>query len=105
MFVSSLTACGASDSSQEVATTTVTCGARGTCSEEEKRFYEAGMQEACKSYEGASDEAVGALCAKLETETPTEVAQYITSFEPAENPEYYLLGYKDQSARLLTANC
>ena len=103
--VFSLAACSASDSSQEDATAAVTCGDRGACSEEENRLYNTGMQEARKSYEEASKEAVGALCAKLKTETPMEVAQYIASFQPGDNPEYYMLGYEDQSARLLTANC
>ena len=105
VFFISLAACGTSDSSQEDATTTVTCGDRGACSEEENRLYNTGMQEARKSFEEASKEAVGALCAKLKTETPMEVAQYIASFQPGDNPEYYMLGYEDQSARLLTANC
>jgi ABC-type transporter MlaC component len=112
MLVFSLAACSASDSSQKVATTTVedvttavTCGDQGACSEEENRLYNTGMQEARKSYEEASKEAVGALCAKLKTETPMEVAQYIASFQPGDNPEYYMLGYEDQSARLLTSNC
>jgi hypothetical protein len=105
LFIFSLAACSASDSSQEDAMTTVTCGDRGACSEEENRLYNTGMQEARKSFEEASKEAVGALCAKLKTETPMEVAQYIASFQPGDNPEYYMMGYEDQSARLLTANC
>ena len=75
MFFISLAACGTSDSSQEDATTTVTCGDRGACSEEENRLYNTGMQEARKSYEETSKEAFAAICAKLETETPMEVAQ------------------------------
>ena len=105
VFFISLAACGTSDSSQEDATTTVTCGDRGGCSEEEIRLYNTGIQESRKSFEEASKEAVGALCAKLKTETPMEVAQYIASFQPGDNPEYYMMGYEDQSARLLTANC
>ena len=105
VFFISLAACGTSDSSQEDATTTVTCGDRGACSEEENRLYNTGIQEARKSFEEASKEAVGALCAKLKTETPMEVAQYIASFQPGDNPEYYMMGYEDQSARLLSASC
>ena len=105
VFFISLAACGTSDSSQEDATTTVTCGDRGACSEEENRLYITGMQEARKSYEETSKAAVAAICAKLKTETPMEVAQYIASFQPGDNPEYYMMGYEDQSARLLTANC